>query len=131
MYDDNQQSGFDFGNQSNSNQSYQQQPQQYAPPQYQPPQYQQQPSRGYNSGGAWPPMKVGDWIITSLLLCIPIANIVLMFMWAFGSDVNPSKKSYFQAQLIFWAIGIVISILFSLIFAAAFASLFSSLFSYF
>ena len=31
-------------------------------------------------------------------------------VWAFGSKVNPSKKAYFQATLIFAAIGIVLSI---------------------
>lgn len=33
-------------------------------------------------------------------MLIPIVNIVLMFVWAFGSNVNRSKKTYFQAQLI-------------------------------
>lgn len=45
-------------------------------------------------------MTVGKWIGTFLLMLIPIVNIVLMFVWAFGSNVNRSKKTYFQAQLI-------------------------------
>lgn len=60
-----------------------------------------------------PVVTMKEWIITMLLLCIPIANIVLPFVWAFGSDVNPSKKNYFRVMLIFMAIGIVLSILFS------------------
>lgn len=59
------------------------------------------------------PMALKDWIFTFLLLLIPIANIVLMFVWAFGKDVNSSKKTYFQAMLIMSAVGIVISILFA------------------
>ena len=39
------------------------------------------------------PMSLQDWIYTYLLLLIPIANVVLMFVWAFGSDVNKSKKT--------------------------------------
>ena len=45
-------------------------------------------------------MTVGNWVGTFLLMLIPIVNIVLMFVWAFGSNVNRSKKTYFQAQLI-------------------------------
>lgn len=58
------------------------------------------------------PMTLKDWIITYLLLLIPIANIVLMFIWAFGKDVNQSKKTYFQAQLIILAVVFVLYILF-------------------
>ena len=55
-------------------------------------------------------MTLGNWIVTMLLMLIPIVNIVLIFIWAFGSNVNPSKKSYFQAALIFLAISIIFSI---------------------
>jgi hypothetical protein len=58
-------------------------------------------------------MALKDWIFTYLLLLIPIANIILMFVWAFGKDVNQSKKTYFQAMLIIAAVAIVLSILFA------------------
>ncbi|HWT26980.1 MAG TPA: hypothetical protein VN131_03500, partial [Mobilitalea sp.] len=74
------------------------------------------------------PMTLKDWIITLLLLCIPIANIVLMFVWAFGSNVNKSKKTYFQAALIMAAIGIVISIFFVIIAVSLFANTASNLY---
>jgi len=64
-------------------------------------------------------MKIGDWIVTMLLLSIPIVNFVLIIMWAFGSNVNPSKKSYFQAYLILALIGTVIGILIGVLFATA------------
>lgn len=63
------------------------------------------------------PMTMKDWLITLLLLCIPIVNIVLAFVWAFGSNVNKSKKSFFQAYLILMAIGIGIYIIFAIIIA--------------
>jgi len=69
------------------------------------------PQQPYNANAQWPPMKLSDWVVTNLLLLIPIANIVLIFMWAFGSNVNPSKKSYFQCTLIFMAIGIFLGII--------------------
>ena len=57
-------------------------------------------------------MTLKDWLITYLLLLIPIANVALLFVWAFGKDVNQSKKTYFQAQLIILAVVLVLYILF-------------------
>jgi len=72
-------------------------------------------------------MKIGNWIVTMLLMMIPIANIILVFMWAFGSNVNPSKKAYFQAYLIFAAIGLVLGIVLWGTLFAAFSTLFYNL----
>ena len=49
--------------------------------QYQSPNYQQNYStpQGNNEH-----MTVGNWIVTYLLMLIPVANIVLMFVWAFA-----------------------------------------------
>jgi len=58
------------------------------------------------------PMSLKDWIITFLILLIPFVNIVMPFVWAFGGNVNISKKNYFRAYLIFLAISLVIFILF-------------------
>ena len=85
--------------------SYNQQQPQDPQQQYQQPPYPQQ------GPVQCPHMTLGNWVVTMLLLLIPIANIILMFVWAFGSGTNPSKKTYFQATLIFAAIGLVISIL--------------------
>lgn len=67
------------------------------------------------------PMTLKDWIITLLLMLIPIANIVLMFVWAFGSNVNKSKKTYFQATLIMAAVGIAFWLIFGSILLATLA----------
>ncbi|MBF4692862.1 hypothetical protein [Fusibacter ferrireducens] len=48
-----------------------------------------------------------EWIITLLILCIPIVNIVMPFVWAFSSATNPSKANFFKAQLIM-AVAIII-----------------------
>ena len=69
------------------------------------------------------PMQLKDWLITFLLMLIPIANIVLMFIWAFGSNVNKSKKTYFQATLIMAGVLFLLWIVFgSIIFAAIIGS---------
>ena len=67
---------------------------------------------------------VGEWFITMLIMIIPIVNIIMMFVWAFGGGTQPSKANYFKAALIFVLIAIVLQvILFSVFGAAMFAGL--------
>ncbi|MFP4242385.1 MAG: hypothetical protein ACLFQB_11165 [Chitinispirillaceae bacterium] len=49
-------------------------------------------------------VSVKEWIVTILLLCIPVLNIILMFVWAFSNDVKRSKSNYFKAGLIMLAV---------------------------
>lgn len=67
---------------------------------------------------ASPPVSTGDWFVTMLLLAIPIVNIIMLLVWAFGGGTNPSKSNYAKAVLIWlligfilWAIIMVISLL--------------------
>jgi cytochrome c oxidase assembly factor CtaG len=55
-----------------------------------------------------PIMTVGSWVVTMLILCIPIVNIIMLIVWAAGSDDNPNRKNWAIAQLIFFVIGIVL-----------------------
>ena len=54
------------------------------------------------------PVSVGDWMITYLILCIPIVNIIMLFVYAFGSDTQPSKANWAKASLIWFAIAFVL-----------------------
>ncbi|WP_405030816.1 hypothetical protein [Paenibacillus hexagrammi] len=68
-------------------------------------------------------ISVKEWMITILLLAIPLVNIVMLFVWAFGGGANPSKANYAKASLIWAAIGIVLYIIFGvIIFGAAMSS---------
>ena len=58
------------------------------------------------------PMSVGDWIITSLIFAIPIIGFVMLFVWGFGSNTQPSKANWAKATLIMIGISIVILLLF-------------------
>ncbi|MFF0827674.1 hypothetical protein ACFYU8_12410 [Brevibacillus sp. NPDC003359] len=49
-------------------------------------------------------MTMKDWIMVSLFMMIPIANIVLLFIWAFGSDGNLNRKNWAKANLLLMAI---------------------------
>jgi len=59
-----------------------------------------------------------------LLSLIPVVNIVMFFVWAFGSE-NPSRRNFGRAQLLILLIGVVLCVLFG----AALLSLFSLLVS--
>ena len=73
-----------------------------------------------------PVLTLGDWMLTLLLLMIPIVNIVMLIVWSADSNTNPNKRHFAWAQLIFMGITIVLSIIFSSIFAALIISGFNS-----
>ena len=55
-----------------------------------------------------PIVSIKEWLITNLIMMIPLVNIVMMLVWAFGSNTNPNKANYFKAALILFAIVMVI-----------------------
>lgn len=69
------------------------------------------------------PISVGDWIVTLLILAIPLINLIMLFVWAFGDSTHPTKKNFAKAYLIMLAIGIFIFILFSSFFVGCLSAL--------
>ncbi|MFB3845509.1 MAG: hypothetical protein ACE14O_07165 [Candidatus Cloacimonadaceae bacterium] len=57
-----------------------------------------------------PVMTIGDWIVTILLMCIPIVNVVLLIVWAVSNTDNPNRKNWALAILIFIGIFALIMI---------------------
>jgi len=57
-------------------------------------------------------VSLGEWIITYLLMMIPIVNLVLLVIWGFGGNANESKANWAKLQLIVIAIGVIMSALF-------------------
>ena len=56
-------------------------------------------------------MSVKEWLITLLILCIPLVNIIMMFVWGFGSNTKPTKANFCKAYLILTAIFVVLYVL--------------------
>lgn len=54
------------------------------------------------------PLSVGQYIVTLLLICVPILGIILLFKWSFGKAVNLNKKNMARAYLIFFAVWFVL-----------------------
>jgi hypothetical protein len=61
------------------------------------------------------PMTIRDWMITLLVLAIPIVNIIMYLVWACGSSGNVNRKTFCQACLIWFliifAVGVVFGVL--------------------
>ena len=73
-----------------------------------------------------PVVGVGDWFVSILITSIPIVNIILLFVWAFGSNTNPSKANWAKAMLIWILIGIVIAVLVAIVVGTAMFHLMSN-----
>lgn len=55
-------------------------------------------------------MTVMEWVITMLIMAIPIVNLVMLFIWGFG---NPDpRRNFAKASLIWMAISLGLAILF-------------------
>lgn len=72
--------------------------------------YQQMPQSAINNQQE-KPISFLNWLGTMLLPYIPfigsITYLVMLFVWAFGRDSNPSKKNWARARLVVTLIGII------------------------
>ena len=50
------------------------------------------------------PVSVGNWLVTYLLMCIPIVNLIMLFVWGFGGGTPVSKANWAKASLIWMVI---------------------------
>ncbi len=69
-------------------------------------------------------VSIGDWVVTMIVLAIPLVGFIMLFVWGFGGGTPKSKSNFCKATLIMSLIGIAISIV--LMFAGVFAGIFAS-----
>ena len=69
-----------------------------------------------------PIVSVKEWLITNLIMMIPLVNLIMMFVWAFSSNTNPNKANYFKAALILFAIVMVIYLVLAVVFFGSVAA---------
>jgi len=53
------------------------------------------------------PLSVGDWLITIIVLAVPILNVILYVYWAFFSNGNKGRINFCRASLILMLVGLV------------------------
>lgn len=66
------------------------------------------PPRGYEDQASV--VSIGDWVLTILILALPLINIIMLFVWAFGGGTNKTKANFAKANLIWMVITIVLFI---------------------
>lgn len=71
------------------------------------------------------PVSIGGWIGVMLLTCLPLVNLIMLFVWAFSSSTKKSLKNYARAALILALIGVVLVVVVSIIFAVCGISIFN------
>jgi uncharacterized membrane protein YidH (DUF202 family) len=59
-------------------------------------------------------ISVKEWILTMIILAIPLLNLIMLFIWSFSQSVNINKRNYSRATLILMAIALVIGLVFVL-----------------
>lgn len=57
----------------------------------------------------------GDWMMTILIMAIPLVNVVAIIYWAASSSTNINKQNYARASIAWFFIGLVIFFFLSLI----------------
>jgi len=67
-------------------------------------------------------ISVGDWMVTLLIMIIPLINIIMLFVWAFGGGPKISKANWAKASLLWLLIMIIIYIIIFAIIGGAFLS---------
>jgi len=65
-----------------------------------------------NTGRYQSPVTVGDWVVTLIILAIPLVNLIMLIVWAFSSSTPKSKSNFAKASLIMMLIGLVLMLIF-------------------
>ena len=47
-----------------------------------------------------PPVSIADWLITLLILLIPVLNIIMLLVWSFNKSTHRSKANFSKAILV-------------------------------
>ena len=71
------------------------------------------------------PMSLGEWMITLLIMAIPLVGLIMACVWGFGSNTPKTKANFCRAILIYYVIGIVVAVLFGSALTAALLSVYS------
>ena len=67
-------------------------------------------TKGYDTS----PMTVGDWLITMILLGIPLVGLVMLLYWSLSSTGNLNRRNYCLATLVIVAVVLLLFIIFAL-----------------
>ena len=61
------------------------------------------------------PMTVGDWMLTLLVLAIPIVNLIMYFVWGLSGTGNINRRNFCKASIYWFFIILGIYLVFMLL----------------
>lgn len=61
------------------------------------------------------PMSVGEWLVTIIVLALPLIGLIMLFVWGFGSG-NVNRRNYCRATLVFALIIFGLTLVFLFVF---------------
>ena len=53
-------------------------------------------------------VSVGSWLVVYVIMCIPLVNLIMLLVWAFGSGAPASQANWAKATLLWMVIFIVL-----------------------
>lgn len=56
-------------------------------------------------------VSVLNWVVSFILLGIPLLNFILILVWAFGGTQYASKKTFAQATIVLWLIFVILFVI--------------------
>ncbi len=62
------------------------------------------------------PVTIKEWIIVFIISAIPLVNIIMLFVWAFGGNANKSIETWAKASLLFYLFSIALLIIIAVVF---------------
>lgn len=69
------------------------------------------------------PLSIGKYLLMFIVLMVPLLNLIMLFIWAFGSTNNINKKNFARAGLIM----VLIFIAFYILAGASLVSMFGGM----
>jgi len=54
---------------------------------------------------------LGEWLMAIIITVIPILNIIMLFYWSFSKSTNPTKANWAKANLVVYAVIIILTII--------------------
>jgi len=73
-------------------------------------------------------VSVPSWLLYLIILSIPLVNIIMLFVWAFGSGVNKNKSNLAKASLILAILYTILFIVLSFMIGSVVSSLLEEFF---
>ncbi|MEQ9618929.1 MAG: hypothetical protein RIG61_07115 [Deltaproteobacteria bacterium] len=66
-------------------------------------------AKGYDTS----PMTVGDWLITMIVLGIPLVGLIMLLYWSLSSTGNLNRRNYCLATLVVVAVILLLFVIFA------------------